>query len=297
MPPSARRRAQPAPTWPSPMADLPAGATFGSLVHGVLEDGRPVAPDLVAELPRHVREQLAWWPVDATRRRARRRAGAAAPHPARAARRRADPGRDRRCPTGSASSTSRSRWPAATPAPRRRRPARATWAPLLRQHLAAGRPARCRTPTGCASRASATSRCAATSPARSTWCSACPATAGGHRYLVVDYKTNRLGEPEPPLTAADYAPRPAGRGDAALRLPAAGAALHRRRAPLPALAPARLRPRRHLGGVLYLYVRGMCGPETPLVDGHPAGVFSWQPPAGAGGRAVRPARRPGGGCR
>ena len=37
-------------------------------------------------------------------------------------------------------------------------------------------------------------------------------------------------------------------------------------------------PGRHLGGVLYLYVRGMCGPETPEEDGHPAGVFSWQPP-------------------
>ena len=35
----------------------------------------------------------------------------------------------------------------------------------------------------------------------------------------------------------------------------------------------------HLGGVLYLYVRGMCGPQTPEQDGHPAGVFSWQPPA------------------
>jgi exodeoxyribonuclease V beta subunit len=31
--------------------------------------------------------------------------------------------------------------------------------------------------------------------------------------------------------------------------------------------------------VLYLFVRGMCGPQTPLIDGHPAGVFSWQPPA------------------
>ena len=37
-------------------------------------------------------------------------------------------------------------------------------------------------------------------------------------------------------------------------------------------------PARHLGGVLYLYVRGMCGPDTPEEDGHPAGVFSWQPP-------------------
>ena len=38
-------------------------------------------------------------------------------------------------------------------------------------------------------------------------------------------------------------------------------------------------PGTHLGGVLYLYVRGMCGEATPVVDGHPAGVFSWSPPA------------------
>ena len=38
-------------------------------------------------------------------------------------------------------------------------------------------------------------------------------------------------------------------------------------------------PARHLGGVLYLFVRGMCGADTPVVDGNPAGVFSWRPPA------------------
>jgi len=38
-------------------------------------------------------------------------------------------------------------------------------------------------------------------------------------------------------------------------------------------------PARHLGGVLYLFVRGMCGRDTPVVDGQPAGVFSWQPAA------------------
>ena len=37
-------------------------------------------------------------------------------------------------------------------------------------------------------------------------------------------------------------------------------------------------PERHLGGVLYLYVRGMVGPDAPVVDGHPSGVFSWRPP-------------------
>jgi exodeoxyribonuclease V beta subunit len=30
---------------------------------------------------------------------------------------------------------------------------------------------------------------------------------------------------------------------------------------------------------MYLFLRGMCGPDTPAVDGHPAGVFDWQPPA------------------
>jgi exodeoxyribonuclease V beta subunit len=39
-------------------------------------------------------------------------------------------------------------------------------------------------------------------------------------------------------------------------------------------------PERHLGGVLYLYLRGMCGPDTPVVDGQPCGVFSWRPPVG-----------------
>ena len=37
-------------------------------------------------------------------------------------------------------------------------------------------------------------------------------------------------------------------------------------------------PERHLGGVLYLFLRGMCGPDTPTEDGLPAGVFSWDPP-------------------
>ena len=49
----------------SPMADLPAGATFGSLVHAVLEHTDPHAADLAAELRRHVVEQLRWWSVDA----------------------------------------------------------------------------------------------------------------------------------------------------------------------------------------------------------------------------------------
>jgi exodeoxyribonuclease V beta subunit len=32
--------------------------------------------------------------------------------------------------------------------------------------------------------------------------------------------------------------------------------------------------------VLYLFLRGMCGPRTPVLDGQPCGVFGWQPPDG-----------------
>ncbi len=49
---------------PSPMDTLPAGATFGSLVHGVLEHADPAAPDLAAELAARVEEQRRWWSVE-----------------------------------------------------------------------------------------------------------------------------------------------------------------------------------------------------------------------------------------
>jgi exodeoxyribonuclease V beta subunit len=103
--------------------------------------------------------------------------------------------------------------------------------------------------------------------------------APGPRYLVVDYKTNLLGDPDRPVTAWDYR-----------REALAGAMLHSHY-PLQALLYSvvlhrflRWRqpgydPDRHLGGILYLYVRGMCGPQTPTYDGHPAGVFGWRPPA------------------
>ena len=44
---------------PSPMADLPAGTSFGTLVHAVLETTDPQAPDLLAELRVRSAEQLA----------------------------------------------------------------------------------------------------------------------------------------------------------------------------------------------------------------------------------------------
>jgi exodeoxyribonuclease V beta subunit len=100
-----------------------------------------------------------------------------------------------------------------------------------------------------------------------------------HRFVVVDYKTNRLGDPEQPATSAEYGPDQLSaamlHSDYPLQAMLYSVVLHRYlRWRLPSYDPEV-----HLGGVIYLYLRGMCGPETPIVDGHPAGVFSWPLPA------------------
>ena len=100
----------------------------------------------------------------------------------------------------------------------------------------------------------------------------------GDRYVVVDYKTNRLAGPDEDLTLWHY--RPAALAAAMmdahypLQLLLYAAALHRfLRWRLPGYDPDR-----HLGGGLYLFVRGMAGPTAPVVDGRPCGVLAWRPP-------------------
>ncbi|MFD6176959.1 MULTISPECIES: UvrD-helicase domain-containing protein [unclassified Isoptericola] len=108
-----------------------------------------------------------------------------------------------------------------------------------------------------------------------------PGDDGAPRFLVVDYKTNRLGAFDAPLTAYDY--RPEATVEAMLhahyplQLVLYLVALHRYLAwRLPGYDPDV-----HLGGGLYLFVRGMCGPGTPTgPDGAPYGVVSWVPPRG-----------------
>ncbi|MBT0995579.1 UvrD-helicase domain-containing protein [Cellulomonas sp. DKR-3] len=109
-----------------------------------------------------------------------------------------------------------------------------------------------------------------------------PDVPGQVTHLVVDYKTNRLGSWEEPLSAWHY--RPVDLVDAMvehhypLQLLLYSAALHR-------YLRWRVRgydPDVHLGGGLYLFVRGMLGPTTPVVDGPggpaPTGVLGWRPP-------------------
>ena len=101
---------------------------------------------------------------------------------------------------------------------------------------------------------------------------------GTPRYLVVDYKTNRLAPPGVPITAAHYEPAPLvaamSEADYPLQLLLYCVALHRF---LTWRQPG-YDPAVHLGGGLYLFVRGMSGPATPVVDGVPAGVLGWRPP-------------------
>ncbi len=102
---------------------------------------------------------------------------------------------------------------------------------------------------------------------------------GGTRWYVADYKTNWLGLPGEVLSPRHYTPA------------AMDAEMRHRHYPLQALFYSvalhrylRWRqpgysPEAHLGGVLYLFVRGMAGPDTPLVDGATCGVYRWPVPA------------------
>jgi len=100
----------------------------------------------------------------------------------------------------------------------------------------------------------------------------------GQRYFVVDYKTNWLAPAGEALSAWHYRPSAMEaemlRAHYVLQALFYLVALHR-------YLRWRVRgydPEEHLGGVLYLFVRGMFGPDQPAAQGHPCGVFSWRPP-------------------
>ncbi|MCU0308815.1 MAG: UvrD-helicase domain-containing protein [Thermoleophilia bacterium] len=101
--------------------------------------------------------------------------------------------------------------------------------------------------------------------------------AGG--WVVVDHKTNRLGAPDEPMSAWHY--RPAALTEAmmashyVLQGLLYGVAVHRY---LRWRDPARAAG--EPGAIAYCFLRGMCGPRTPVVGGRPCGVFAWRPPRG-----------------
>ncbi len=251
----------------SPMAELPAGATFGSLVHAVLEGADPLAPDLAIELETHISEQLVWWAVDVeppvlaeallpmhdtplgplAGDLTLRQIGLA------------DRLRELDFEIPLAGGDLRELAPEVLLADvgkllAKRLKADDPLAPYadrlksdvlgaqsLRGYLSGSIDVVLRLPSG--------------------------------RFVVVDYKTNKLGD-----SASDYGPSRLAEAmlhsDYPLQALLYSVVLHR-------YLRWRLQeydPRKHLGGVMYLFVRGMCGPRTPVIDGHPCGVFSWTPP-------------------
>jgi exodeoxyribonuclease V beta subunit len=264
------------PDVPSPMADLPTGAKFGTLVHAVLETTDPLAADLGTELESHIRKHSVWWPVDV------------APEALAAA---LVPMHD--TPLGPLADGLTLRqiglldrlreldfeFPLAGGDLRTTAPEilLADMGALLREHLPADDAL-----SPYADRLMG--RALGGQSLRGYLTGSVDAVlripdGAGHRYLVVDYKTNWLGDPERPLTSADYdRPRLVEamlHSDYPLQALLYSVVLHRfLRWRVPAYDPAR-----HLGGVLYLFVRGMCGADTPAIDGHPSGVFSWRPPS------------------
>ncbi|GAA5164155.1 UvrD-helicase domain-containing protein [Ornithinimicrobium tianjinense] len=259
---------------PSPMADLPVGATFGSLVHEVLEHADPQAPDLRAELLERIADARQQWVVDVDPDVLADALVAVNDTPlgplAGGVTLRQIGRADRLCeldfelPLGGGDL-------------RRTAPEAAArlgdLVPLLRAHLRPGDPVR-----GWAEVLEHSPELAGQQLRGYLTGSVDVVLRTGGRYLVVDYKTNWLGRAEEPLTAADYRPEmldeAMGHSSYPLQALLYAVVAHRfLRWRLPGYDPEA-----HLGGVLYLYVRGMCGPDTPVVDGHPCGVFSWRPP-------------------
>jgi exodeoxyribonuclease V beta subunit len=264
------------PSVPSPMVDLPKGATFGTLLHAVLETADPFASDLAAELESQIREHSVWWPVDVP-----------APELAAAM----VPMHDTTLGPLAAGVTLRRiglrdrlreldfEFPLAggdlmTGVPDLHLRDVGT---LVAEHLPSEDVLACYAER-------LTGDALGNQSLRGYLNGSIDAVLripgdDGPRYVVVDYKSNWLGDGDGSLTSADYE---RGRlveamlhSDYPLQALLYSVVLHRfLRWRQPDYSPDR-----HLGGVLYLFVRGMCGVDTPVVDGHPAGVFDWQPPA------------------
>ncbi|MET3962071.1 exodeoxyribonuclease V beta subunit [Marmoricola sp. OAE513] len=259
----------------SPMSAMAGSATFGSLVHAVLEHADPKAVDLRAELLAKVEDERRWWSVPAT---SEELADALLPMqhtslgplvdglPLTAIGR-----EDRLCeldfeipmahgdagvgerglPLKAFAAALRTHLPAEDPM---RAYADKLEAPglgdqVLRGYLSGSIDVVLRVPG-----------------------------AATPRFVVVDYKTNTLGERGRPQTAWDYTPEKVTASMLHSHYPLQSllysVVLHRY---LRWRQPG-YDPETHLGGVLYLYVRGMVGAATPEVDGVPCGVFSWRPP-------------------
>jgi exodeoxyribonuclease V beta subunit len=256
----------------SPMAGLPTGARFGTLVHAVLETADPFAADLAAELESSIREHSVWWPVDVDPSEL---AVAMVPMHDTPLGPLADGVTLREIGLPDRLRELDFELPLAGGDLRAAAPdvSLADVGVLLRAFLPADDPL-----ARYADRLTGDALGGQSLRGYLSGSVDVVLRVGG-RYLVVDYKTNWLGDGDRPLTSADYdrarMTEAMLHSDYPLQALLYSVVLHR-------FLRWRQRdydPSLHLGGVLYLFLRGMCGPDTPVVDGHPAGVFSWEPSA------------------
>jgi exodeoxyribonuclease V beta subunit len=263
----------------SPMADLPVGATFGSLVHAVLEHTDPAAPDHGGDVRAALREQIVLqrvrWPVDLDDEVLADALVAVLDTPMGPlvgdATLREIGVEDRMAELDFELPLSGGDSPRWLRRPRNeavsKPPRLSDLAAILREHLEPGDPL-----LPYADELDDPAYAEQVLAGYLTGSVDVVLRAGG-RFVVVDYKTNWLGAPDEELTSRHYRPE------------ALAEAMTHSSYPLQALLYAvvlhrflrwRLRgydPEQHLGGVMYLYLRGMCGPSTPG-----SGVFSWKPP-------------------
>jgi exodeoxyribonuclease V beta subunit len=255
---------------PSPMACLPVGATFGSLVHAVLEGADFQAADLHRELLDRIHEQLTWWPVDLDPDELATALEAVSTTPMGPVAHGATlvdlPRTDRFAEMEFELPLAGGDRPHANAQLR-------SIAHMLRKHLPVEDPLRAYADTLDGDELGGQSLLGyLTGSIDLTF-------RHQGKFYVVDYKTNWLGPPGAELTLADYTPAhltdAMNHSSYPLQAILYSIVLHRYlRWRLPGYNPDE-----HLGGVMYLYLRGMAGPSTPLVDGYPCGVFSWRPPA------------------
>lgn len=257
---------------PSPMATLPKGAGFGSLIHAVLEEVDVTADDLAAELHDHVTDQLGRWPVELDVPTTVSALEAVLTTPlgplasdldlATLLRDRQWKELDFEIPLGGGDD------PVAGLA------RLGDVADLLVTHLADDDPIR---PFAGRLRSPALADQSLRGYLIGSIDLALRLPNGS--FLVVDHKTNWLGPVDADLTIAQYRPDALAvamnSGTYPLQALLYAVVLHR----LLRWRLADYSPARHLGGVLYLYLRGMVGSDAPRHDDVPYGVFSWRPPA------------------
>jgi exodeoxyribonuclease V beta subunit len=268
--------ADPALAAPSPLAGMPGGVRVGTFVHDVLELTDFAAADLGAELAGHVRTSQARRSVDIGEAGAvvdGLRAALQTPlGPLAGGLRLCDvPRADRldeltfELPLAGGDAAPGAGEEAVTPA---------AIGAVLRRHVAAGDPL-----AGYADRLGDPAlRHAVRGYLTGSIDLVVRVPGAEERFAVIDYKSNWLAPAGEELTLGHHRPAALAAEMQRMHYVLQGllytVALHR----YLRWRLAGYDPERNLAGILYLFLRGMAGAGTPVVDGAPCGVFAWRPP-------------------